>query len=157
MISFITTSQHARTLWIYSRAIQINDPFNYSSSVGLWRNDLLDALNVGLRYGVKYNLQGDLVELFENCFRHLHKARSSKFPRQMYCPLPYGFCASSIKSFRLASAKVLDHPAYYISSWPESCRGCWRWWLLLCTDRSFEWVDHSAIAQGEELLLWALW
>jgi hypothetical protein len=30
-------------------------------------------LNVGPRYGLKYNLRGGLVELFEDCFAQLHK------------------------------------------------------------------------------------
>jgi len=58
-------------------------------------NGLPNASNVGLRDGLKYNIRGDLVELFEDCFGQLHKARLSKFPSLMHCPLPCGICTSS--------------------------------------------------------------
>jgi hypothetical protein len=67
-------------------------------------NGVPNALNVGLRYGLKYNLRGDLVELFEDCFKQLHKARLLKFPSLMHCPLPCGICTSSTRSSRLGSA-----------------------------------------------------
>ncbi|KAH8621176.1 putative metalloprotease [Alternaria alternata] len=80
------------------------------------RNGLPDILDVDLRYGPKYWLRGDLVELRGDCSGRLHEAMSSRLPSSMCRPPLCGICTSTTKSSRL-------EPAMRVSpSWRDCSR-----------------------------------